>query len=160
MKRTTACAIVSLAALLLCSDARVAAQQYYRPGNPYAPPPGGVYLPLVLGRGTASQNYITLVRPLEQGNQTFGALGQQIATNQQGILGLQTGLQGATGHPSRFLNYQYYFMNTGATAGVQGGTAGTLGARTGGLQQGKGLGAGAGTGGVGGGMQRPTTRMP
>src|ERR1700730_14138562 len=122
MKQTITCAIVSLAALLMCSDARVAAQQYYRPGagNPYAPTPGGAYLPLGFARpGTQGQIYYSLIRPVEKANTNFGALGQQIVNNQQGIAGLQAGLQGATGHPSRFLNYQGYFMNTGATVGVQ-----------------------------------------
>jgi hypothetical protein len=159
MKQTVAPAIVSLIALLLCSDAKVGAQQYFRPGigNPYGGAPGGAYLPLAFARqGNVGNIYYSLIRPIEQANTTIGALGQQIVNNQQGIAGLQNGLQGATGHPSRFLNYQYYFMNTGAVAGPQGVVGGAQGARAGVAAPARGLGGATGAGG----LQRPPARMP
>jgi hypothetical protein len=102
-------------------------------------------------------NYYGIVRPQQNFNSAIG----QLQSNQQDFAdALQEGPGRviATGHSSRFLNYQRYFLNTGIGAGGtfrrQTGT-GTGGAGTGNINLGlfSGTGGSSSTGGRGGGRR-------
>ncbi|QDU24156.1 hypothetical protein [Urbifossiella limnaea] len=129
------------------------------------PVPGGVggagniqrpsfspYLNL-LRSGSPALNYYGLVRPDQQFRQSITNLQGSVAANQQAIGGLQSEVEvGApvTGHPTQFLNYGGYFLNSGPGSVGGGGPANFQpGGQAGGVMTGRpGIG-GTGAGGVG-----------
>jgi hypothetical protein len=165
MKRALVAAVV-LVGLLVPFTSKAGAQYptYNRPGigvNPYSTPPISPYFNLARGPGTVSQRYFNLYAPQQQFNADINRVGQQIFANQQNIQGLQQGdLLLETGHPTRFMSHQRYFLNQfsggvglatgiggrGTTTGGAFGSAGALGG---------GLGSPSGAGGLGSGAARP-----
>jgi len=123
-------------------------------GNPYQTPPVSPYFGLI-GRGTIAQKYFNLTAPQLQFNANVDQLNQQIALNQQNISTLAQGdLLLGTGHPSRFMNYQRYFLNLNATAAGLAGYG--YGGGYGGYGSAYGAGYGSRFGSVGGGAFGPT----
>jgi hypothetical protein len=146
--------------LAVLATGQVQAQFGYRPPatSPIQRPAISPYQNIVSGGGTVANNYFNLTRPTQQLYNDVNYFNSQFASQQQSINSLQTGenqLLG-TGHPIRFLNYQYYFLNVNATASGRLGGAGGFGrfgqAGTGtgfGSGFGSGFGAGFGAGGFG-----------
>jgi hypothetical protein len=162
MNRLLLAGLASVGVLCGLGQKEAAAQYPYNrglAGNPYQTPPVSPYFGLI-GRGTIAQKYFNLTVPQLQFNANVDQLNQQIAFNQQSIatLATQEGLLLGTGHPSRFMSYQRYFLNLNATA------AGLAGYGYGGGYGGYGgYGSGYGAGGygsrfgsVGGGAFGPT----
>lgn len=89
-----------------------------QPGAPR--PTFSPYLNLTRPGGTPALNYYGLVRPELQFRQSIQNLQGAVTANQQVIGNLQTGGTGVptTGHPTQFLNYGGYFLNSGGTAAV------------------------------------------
>ncbi len=118
MNRTT----VALAGLLIALAARpVSAQvlgQYNQPYQPYAAPPVSPYLNLFRG-GPPGINYYGTVLPQIQTDRYIQQ--QQVLAAQQQVQGQgATTTVTATGHPTRFLNYNQYFLTQ--SGGVTPGT--------------------------------------
>ena len=149
---------------LLCGAAALAALPGWGAAQP--PNPGGVggagnvqrpsfspYLNL-LRSGSPALNYYGLVRPEQQFRQSITTLQGSVAANQQAIGGIQAEVEGggapATGHPTQFLNYGGYFLNSGPGAVGGGGTTNFRpGGQAGGMMAGRQGVGGIGTGGVG-----------
>lgn len=72
------------------------------------------YLNLTRQGGTPALNYYGLVRPELQFRQSLQNLQGAATANQQAIGDIQTGGLPATGHPTQFLNYRGYFLNSGS----------------------------------------------
>jgi uncharacterized membrane protein YgcG len=146
--------VMALAALLVVVAARPVSAQalgiYNQPANPYAQPPVSPYLNLLQRGGNPAVNYYGLVLP---------QIDTQRYIQQQEILALQKpattgqtntpGLVIATGHPTRFLTYNQYFLTQGAPGAIGGGGLGG-GFGGGGLGGGGGFGGGGFGGGLGG----------
>jgi hypothetical protein len=91
------------------------------------PAPGGVgrptdspYLNLVRPGGSPALNYFGLVRPELQFRQSIQNLQGAVTANQEAIGGIQAEVTGipVTGHPTQFLNYGGYFLNSGPSLGA------------------------------------------
>jgi len=160
MNRLILAALASVGVLCGVGQKEAAAQYPYNrgvAGNPYQTPPVSPYFGLI-GRGTIAQKYFNLTAPQLQFNANVDQLNQQIALNQQNVSTLAQGdLLLGTGHPSRFMNYQRYFLNLNATAaGLAGyGYGGGYGGY-GGYGSAYGAGYGSRFGSVGGGAFGPT----
>ena len=112
----------------VCVTAAGAGSAFAQPTTPGAPRPTySPYLNLARPGGTPALNYYGLVRPEQQFRQSIQNLQGAVATNQQAIGDLQTGVDGtpATGHPTQFLNYGGYFLNSGQPTGRGGLMGGT-----------------------------------
>jgi hypothetical protein len=116
MKRT----IVALAGLVLALAAQPASAQVtgppQTPGRPYTPPAFSPYLNLYRSNNPGI-DYFGLVRPqLEFNNfiQQQGLLNSQFL-NQTGAQQASSGF--VTGHTTRFLSYNQYFMSVGSGGG-------------------------------------------
>jgi len=97
------------------------------PGGSVSRPTFSPYLNLNRAGTPAAVNYYGLVRPELQFRQSIQNLQGAVAANQQAI-GVQaevTGMVSATGHPTQFLNYGGYFLNSGPSLGSRSGPAGT-----------------------------------
>jgi len=109
MNRTT----VALAGLLLALAARPASAQvfgqYNPPAQPYSQPPVSPYLNLFRG-GPPGINYYGSVLPQIQTDRFIQQ--QQVLAAQQQVTGGTTVIT-ATGHPTRFLSYNQYFLTQG-----------------------------------------------
>jgi hypothetical protein len=83
-------------------------------GPPPQRPPFSPYLNLLRAGNSPALNYYGLVRPEQQFRQSIGNLQGAVTANQQAINGLQSDTTApmTTGHPTQFLNYGGYFMNT------------------------------------------------
>ena len=103
-------AILLAAACLLgtCATARAQPRPAFSP-----------YLNLTRQGANPALNYYGLVRPELQFRQSIQNLQGAVSTNQQALGELQGGAGGpaATGHPTQFLNYGGYFLNSGQTTG-------------------------------------------
>ncbi len=128
MRRLRWPAAVLLALWLSVYADRAQAQfQYVRPQtNPYNTPILSPYLNLNRG-GLPAINYFGLVRPQVETQQSLQTLGQQQQILQQQLLStteMGRPTEGASGHPTYFMNYSHYFPQMGRT--VTGGTSQTL----------------------------------
>ena len=157
MNRLILAALASVGVLCGLGQKEAAAQYPYNrgvAGNPYQTPPVSPYFGLI-GRGTIAQKYFNLTAPQLQFNANVDQLNQQIALNQQNVSTLAQGdLLLGTGHPSRFMNYQRYFLNLNATAAGLAGYG--YGGGYGGYGSAYGAGYGSRFGSVGGGAFGPT----
>jgi hypothetical protein len=152
MRQFLAAAMAS-ASLFAFGAAGSARAQYYGPGNQYNQQILSPYLGLTRPGASGGQNWATLVAPQLQTNQNVYQLQQQVALNQQAIQQQpQQFLLLTTGHPTAFLNYRRYFMNSAAVA--TGTTATGGGTATGRFGTGVGTG-GQGLGGAGTGYTAP-----
>ena len=138
---------------LVATSPAPAQYQYNRPvTSPYQRPVLSPYLQLFRS-GEPGFNYYTATRPLQQLNtnvNSINLLQRQLASEQQDIAGLSdANATLITGHPVYFLNYQRYFLNTGAQ---------TLGQRQAGTGLGQ-RGIGGRPGLRGGGYGRPLGRL-
>jgi hypothetical protein len=108
---------VALAGLLGALAAQpVSAQvigQYNQPVQPYAPQPVSPYLNLFRG-GAPGINYYGTVLPQIQTERYIQQ--QQVLAAQQQVLGTGTTVTMTTGHPTRFLSYNQYFLTQGGGA--------------------------------------------
>jgi hypothetical protein len=144
MNRLLLAGLVSVGVLCGLGQQEAAAQYPYNrgvAGNPYQTPPISPYFGLI-GRGTTAQKYFNLTVPQLQFNANVDQLNQQ------------EGMLLGTGHPSRFMNYQRYFLNLNATAAGLGGYNGGYGGF--GSGYGAGYGSGSRFGSVSGGAFGPT----
>lgn len=87
--------------------------------GPETRPPFSPYLNLARPGASSAVNYYGLVRPQLQFRQAVQNLQSDVTANQQAIGGLHSGAGGmpGTGHPTVFLNYGNYFLNSGPAAG-------------------------------------------
>jgi len=122
--------------------------QYYGLTGPYNQPALSPYLGLTNRGATAGQNWATLVYPQLYQYQRIGQLQTQLNTTQQTLQGTPELLL-ATGHPTAFMNYRKYFLNTSATAGAttlgSGSSGGPFAPTRPGFGTGQGLGGSSGS---------------
>jgi hypothetical protein len=115
--------LVACAVGLLLSRGAGAAQAQARPLGPTGGigVPGGLnrpafspYLNLTRPGGTPALNYYGLVRPEVQFRQSITNLQGGLIADQQALTTLQTDPNAVspTGHPTQFMNYGGYFLNT------------------------------------------------
>ena len=124
--------VITLGWVALTHNLATAQQPYSRP--PTGPnsnrSPLSPYLFLNSGGNSPVVNYYSLVRPQIDLNRNLNNVRTLQASQQSQIDSAQQTLQdpnnqvSSTGHPSFFLNYQKYFLNTGANAIPRGTTAG------------------------------------
>jgi hypothetical protein len=76
------------------------------------PPPYSPYLNLLRPGANPALNYYGLVRPQQDFARTMQSIQGQLLNTQQSIADQASG-DLATGHPTYFMNYGGYFMNTG-----------------------------------------------
>src|SRR5437867_501100 len=99
------------------------AQAQVRPPTPqssYPQTPNPVLSPyLNLLPRSPAVNYYGVVRPQQQYNFALNSLEQQVALNRIAITAAENQALPSTGHPIYFLNYQRFFLNTGAVAPFQ-----------------------------------------
>jgi hypothetical protein len=80
------------------------------------------YLNLTRPGGTLTQNYYGLVQPQIQANLAILGLAGDQAVDRQALGEINGSNLPTTGHPTQFMNYGSYFLNSGAAvAGGQGG---------------------------------------
>jgi hypothetical protein len=82
--------------------------------NPVSP-----YLNLARPGINPAINYFGTVRPQLQYNAAISSLEQQVAASKVAITAAETAAVPQTGHPIQFLNYQRFFLNTGAVSPFQ-----------------------------------------
>lgn len=117
MKRLPCC--LAIAAVITASGGgRLQAQPPAPGGTPR--PAFSPYLNLVRPGGSPTLNYYGLVRPEQQFRQSIQNLQTTVAGNQQALGNLQNDVNGVpgTGHPTQFLNYGGYFLNSGSFGGT------------------------------------------
>jgi hypothetical protein len=145
MKLLSTAAAVSIL-FLGWANVHSAQAQYYGLTGPYNQPALSPYLGLTNRGASAGQNWATLVYPQLYQNQRIGQLQSQLNSTQQ-TLQATPELLLSTGHPTAFLNYRKYFLNTSATAGAatlgSGSSSGPFAPTRAGFGTGQGLGGGS-----------------
>jgi hypothetical protein len=147
MKTLSTAAVASVLIMGFAGVNRAPAQ-YYGLTGPYNQPALSPYLGLTNRGASAGQNWATLVYPQLYQQQRIGQLQQQVNSAQQ-TLTQQPDLMLATGHPTAFMNYRRYFLNTSATAGAStlgaGSSSGAFAPTRSGFGTGQGLGGTSGS---------------
>jgi hypothetical protein len=116
----------ALGAALSAGPARAQFGYYSQPQtSPFPRSPISPYLNLARG-GNPAINYYGLVRPQIGFQQSIYGLQQQVTGlgQYQAYQSAQANSSALTGHPTRFLNYSRYFMNSGAGSGTFPGAGG------------------------------------
>jgi hypothetical protein len=106
-------------------------------GNPTLSP----YLNLLRTGGAPAINYYGLVRPQQAYYNAFTTLEQQVAASRVAAAAAENQAAPATGHPITFLNYQKFFLNTGAVSPFQNVQATSRALASGAVQGGQAAGA-------------------
>jgi hypothetical protein len=117
-----AIASVGVVGLMATGLARAQAPRPILPQSPSALPSNPAvspYLNLLRSGSSPAVNYYGIVRPQQQYNAALTSLEQQVAFNRVAITAAENAAVPSTGHPIYFLNYQRFFLNTGAVAPFQ-----------------------------------------
>jgi uncharacterized protein YqkB len=87
--------------------------------RPYGTPAVSPYINLLRPGINPAVNYYGSVRPQLQYNTAINSLEQQVQASRVAMTAAESQAVPSTGHPIYFMNYQRYFLNTGAVSPFQ-----------------------------------------